>query len=242
MGSKVCGFGSLYQTQFRITSKLIIYYIYRMEELIILHYGNFVILEERARALPGVPVVQTLLLTELWGVRSSLMNWGENTQAGLPLISKSGDSSYWNICSTIWPPWNRKHVKGVPRDPRLRKLKRRPLSTPPWGPLMIPLCKWPNTFIKGSGHWLPACFPIISMTTAWGNYSKSWVDVWLGKAYRAHQVQQDYQGVEDTPKAAQLCKLTHPVWNYEQGKPKMAKGRLSDRMIWIMEMMFPIEG
>ena len=48
-GSKVHGFGSLYQSWVRITKMQIIYYIYRMEELIILYYGNFAILGERAR-------------------------------------------------------------------------------------------------------------------------------------------------------------------------------------------------
>ena len=48
-GSKVCGFGSLYQTWVRITSKLIIYYTTLMEGLIIFCYDNFAILGDRAR-------------------------------------------------------------------------------------------------------------------------------------------------------------------------------------------------
>ena len=48
MGSKVCEFGSLYQTRVKITKTQIIYY--RMEELITLHHGNFMILGKYAKA------------------------------------------------------------------------------------------------------------------------------------------------------------------------------------------------
>ena len=47
-GSKVHGCGSLYQTWVRVTKIQIIYYIYRMEELITLYFSNFAILGERA--------------------------------------------------------------------------------------------------------------------------------------------------------------------------------------------------
>ena len=89
----------------------------------------------------------------------------------------------------------------------------------------MPLSKWPNKFIKGSGHWLLVCFPITSMMTVLGNYGRSWADVWLGPAYRVHQVQLDPQGVEGTPRAAQLCKLAHPLQNHEQGRSPNDQGK-----------------
>ena len=50
MGFKMCGFGSLNQTQVRITKTLIICYI--MEELITLHHSNVAILGNRQRSFP----------------------------------------------------------------------------------------------------------------------------------------------------------------------------------------------
>ena len=84
--------------------------------------------------LPGTPVVPTGLLTEHWGVRFSLMNWGENTWAGPLPLGKRGDSSYWRICSTMLPPWRRKSGEGAYEDHRLRKPNRWPLNTLCEGP------------------------------------------------------------------------------------------------------------
>ena len=66
------------------------------------------------RNSPDAPVVPNELQTGLCRVRSSSMNWAENTWAGPSPTSRSGDSSYWSACSTIWPPWRRKSIKGAP--------------------------------------------------------------------------------------------------------------------------------
>ena len=50
MGSKVCAFGSLYQTWVRTSKTQII--CYGIEELITLQYGNFTFLRERAKDFP----------------------------------------------------------------------------------------------------------------------------------------------------------------------------------------------
>ena len=146
MGSKVCRLGSLYQTWVRTTTTQIVYYIYRMEELITLYYGNLLSLERGQKISPGTPVVPTASLIELWEARSCLTNWRGNTQAGLLPTSKSGDSSYWGICSTMQPLWRRKSIEGTPRDHRMRKPKKWSLNTPPWGPLR---CHWWHYYSSG---------------------------------------------------------------------------------------------
>ena len=89
----------------------------------------------------------------------------------------------------------------------------------------MPLSKWLNKCIEGSGPWLPVCSPVISTRTAWRNYGRSWADVWLLPAYRAHQVHQDPEEVEDTPRATQLHEPAHPLWNHKQGRPLNSQGK-----------------
>ena len=144
------------------------------------------------------------------------------TWAGPLPTSKSGDSPYWSTYFTMQPPCRRKSIRGTPKDSILRKPKRWPLNTPLWGlskePLMMPLSKWPNRFIEGSGPWLPVCFPIIRTMTAWGNYDRIWADIWLGQACRVQQVWGDPQGIKDAPGATQLCNLTCPLQIHKQGR------------------------
>ena len=73
-----------------------------MEELITLYYGNLCHPWGQGKRFHLMhQFVLTMLLTELWRVRSSLMNWEENTQAGPLPTDKSGDSCYWSVCSTM---------------------------------------------------------------------------------------------------------------------------------------------
>ena len=106
-----------------------------MEEFVTLYYGNLPYLGGRQRNLPDTLVIPTEMQTGLCGVRSSLMNWRENTWAGPLPTGRSGDSSYWSACSTMWPPWRRKSMEGSPEDYRKRQPRRWPLT---------PLCVDPH--------------------------------------------------------------------------------------------------
>ena len=131
MGLNVCGFGSLCQTWAKITKTQIA--CYRMEEIITLYYGNFHPWREGKRFCPQTGC-SNLITDRTLRSQIFLDKLRRNTWAGPPPTGKSGDSSYWSACSSMWPPWGRKNIKGTPKDLRMRKPKKQPLNTPLWGP------------------------------------------------------------------------------------------------------------
>ena len=132
-GSKVHGFGSLCQTWVRITKIQII--SYRMEELITLYYGNFAIFGERARDFTWCTgcsshIADRTLRSQIFlnKLRIEYPGWGHCPQTRVETLLIGVPAPQCRLHD------KRKSIKGTPKDPRLRKLKRWPLNPPPWGP------------------------------------------------------------------------------------------------------------
>ena len=77
----------------------------RVEELVTLQYGNFIILGSRWGNSPKGPAAPIGLPIRPSGASFISTNWEENTQAGVSPNARNGVSSCWSTCSIMQPPW-----------------------------------------------------------------------------------------------------------------------------------------
>ena len=194
---------------------------------------------------PGTLVVPTASLTELWGARSSSMNWEWNVQAGPPPTGRSGTLLIGASAPHCGLNENKRVSKVFPKIPEWGNQRSNP-----WTPFMRALLgttddaiiQVANKFIKRSGPCLPACFPIISMMTAWGNYSRSWTDAWLRASL---------QGALSWMRASRSRRHSQgysPLWTCspfmepQARRPPNCQEKTLQQNDLIMEATFPIKG
>ena len=123
---------SICQSWIWTTRMLII--CYRMEELVILHKGNFSILGEWVREFAQRTCCSNWVGDQtLWSQLFLKTNYTGGIQAGVLPRNRNGASSCWITCSIMWPLCTGKSVKGAPKDQNWR-WPGWPLNTPPCGP------------------------------------------------------------------------------------------------------------
>ena len=159
---------------------------------------------------PVTPVVPTASLTELWGVRSSLTNWG-----GTPRLDHHPQARLGTLLIRVSAPQYSIHEEE-------RALKVLP-KIPGWGSQMMTLlCATDDTIIQVAKQvywWEWTLAPIVL---------SHWQHDECMLAYRVHQVWWDPKEVEDASGAAQLCKLTPPLQNHEHRRPPNAH----EKILW----------